>query len=81
MGYAGGSSVFNAVARAVLKEKVGEEVQYRVLKAVWEALEDEDWDTQDEVDPKTSTVVKRLYREWLLDWDDDSVNEQGWWRE
>lgn len=86
MGYANGSEVFNAVAEVVLEVPIGEESQYRILKALWSVLEDEGWDTQDEVSPKSHPVIKRLYRENMEAWDQEfpehrAYDENAWYVE
>lgn len=48
MGWSGGSIHAQEVALALKREKLPMEVRKRVLRALVESLEDDDWDTQDD---------------------------------
>lgn len=81
MGYAGGSYVFNDIARVILRlrksEQITEEAGTEILTRVAKSLADMDWDTLDESYeefPGNIMVVTALQSVWPeigRDWDDE----------
>lgn len=48
MGWASGGRIFDSVAQGLIDARASEEVKRRVLGDLIEALQREDWDTEDE---------------------------------
>jgi hypothetical protein len=69
MGWASGTDVFDAVAGEILGE-TGAVSRTRVIRALVEALEDNDWDTQNESEFYDHPIVRRVMRELHPDWDE-----------
>lgn len=63
MGWAGGSELFASVLKAT-KKYVPAEDREKVLRELYDAFKDEDWDTEDEVrDPDWRRVWKKICKE------------------
>jgi len=69
MGWASGTDVFDAVAREILGD-AGAISKTKVILALVEALEDNDWDTQNESEFYDHPIVRRVMRELHPDWDE-----------
>lgn len=69
MGWASGTDVFDAVAGVVIEDDTRFN-KHNVLKALIVALEDNDWDTQNESEFYDHPIVRRVMREIHPDWDD-----------
>lgn len=87
MGYAGGSSVFNDIARIVIKLHEGnqltEEAGTEILTHVAHSLADQDWDTLDESygefpgEVMVESALRDVWPEIGLDWDwEDSTEDE-----
>lgn len=48
MGWAGGNDIFDAVAHDVMAAPIARAVRMRILSTLIGALQDQDWDTEDE---------------------------------
>lgn len=48
MGWSSAGQIFDRVARGLTEAKVDDEITYRVLFDLGKALQNEDWDTEDE---------------------------------
>ncbi len=66
MGWSGGSRVFEEAWSGV-RDYVPEDKRVEACMKVIDALENEDWDTQDEVShsfPEVEDALKRLHPDW-----------------
>lgn len=68
MGWCSATDIFDAVAEFVLSTDKPEQDQVDVLKVLADALEDQDWDCQDDSDYREHPIVKRVMRELHPDW-------------
>lgn len=72
MGWCGEATrVFDTVAEFVLKSTATDSEKTAVLKTLIEALEDEDWDCQNDSDYIDHPLVDGIMRELHPDWDWD----------
>ena len=69
MGWCSGTLIFDRVADFVLDTDKPDDEKYRVLKALVEALEDQDWDCQSDsiyyVHPIVQQIFKSLHPRWF----------------
>lgn len=74
MGWASGSRVMTDIIRAVRKVKIDRPVKVALYKQIIRALEDNDWDTQDEcleLDDCFDEAMKELHPTWFEHEDED----------
>jgi hypothetical protein len=69
MGWCSGTPIFDAVAKFVIESSQPEQAKVDVLKTLAEAMENEDWDCQDDSDYRDHPIVKRVLHELHPDWD------------
>ena len=72
MGWASGSSLFDAIIEAVMDEVPDKEKRKRIYKPIFDEFQAHDWDTEDEcvgLDP----AYDEMYNEYL--------KERGWYDE
>lgn len=70
MGWAGGRDVMDSIIDVVLREIQDRGLQQRLFKGIIEALEDADWDTQDECLDRSiafDEALDELHPEWDID--------------
>lgn len=71
MGWCGEATrVFDTVAELVLKSTATDSEKIALLKTLIEALEDEDWDCQNDSDYIDHPLVDGIMRELHPDWDE-----------
>lgn len=85
MGYAGGSYVFNGVAKVVIELHEGgqltEEAETKILTHVANELSDQDWDTLDESydafpgNPMVESALRDVWPEIGCAWEDSTDAE------
>jgi hypothetical protein len=71
MGWCSGTDIFDAVAREVLKRRAKPVSAERLLTVLAEALEDGDWDCQNESEYWEHPVVRKVFQNMHPDWDLD----------
>jgi hypothetical protein len=71
MGFCSGTQIFDDVLDFVLNSKMSKDDQYDVVLHLAKALEDHDWDCQDESRHWEHKLVHRAFLELNPDWDDD----------
>lgn len=75
MGWTGGTDVFDGMVREISELDLPYEAQVRLLKALADLLEDQDWDTENESaywdDPLVQEVMAELHPDWVEDEDDE----------
>jgi hypothetical protein len=68
MGWCSGTEIFDKTVAVVLAMDIGEDNQKRIIRALADAMEDHDWDCQDDSryydDPLVSEVFYELHPEW-----------------
>lgn len=67
MGWASGSEIMDEVIHAVNKVDLSEADRVKIFLEVIDALEDRDWDTQDDClgsDPAFDKALKLLHPDW-----------------
>ena len=60
MGWASGSEVMDEIIEVVQKEIKDPEARFRLYKGIIEALENQDWDTQNECEGQDDAFDKAL---------------------
>lgn len=72
MGWCSGTVIFDNVVGFVLKSEAPAEDKKALIKVLIDALEDEDWDCQNDSDyiddPLVDAVMRRLHPDW--EWDE-----------
>jgi hypothetical protein len=69
MGWASGSSVMESIIEGIRKKVVDEKQRVEIYKVIIEALEDSDWDTQNECignDKAYDIALKELHPDWEI---------------
>lgn len=69
MGWAGGGRVMEPIIKTIKKCVPDEKIRVRMYKDIINALEDADWDTQDEcigLDTAFDAALKRLHPNWEI---------------
>ena len=62
MGWASGSEVMDGIIEVVQKEIKDPEVRFRLYKGIIVALEDQDWDTENECEGQDDAYDKALMK-------------------
>lgn len=71
MGWCSGTEVFDNVAKFVLKSNLPDRDKEDCLTALAEALEEQDWDCQNDSEFWEHPIVRNIMKELHPDWDWD----------
>jgi hypothetical protein len=69
MGFCSGTDIFEPVAKVVLESQWSDEIKYTVIRELVDALENHDWDCQDESEYWQHPIVRRVFKDLHPDWD------------
>lgn len=62
MGWCSGTSIFDHVAKVILKSSATDEEKYETIYALAEALEYQGWDCQADSDYWDEPIVRRVFK-------------------
>lgn len=75
MGWCSGTEIFDAVVSFVLKTDASDDEKSSLLKTLADALENHDWDCQQDSDHYEHPIVQRVMHELHPDWYEEDDDE------
>lgn len=76
MGWCSATEIFDSVAGFVLKADAPKELKFEVLKKLADALEDQDWDCQEDSAYYNYPLVESVFRSLHPDWDFGDADDE-----
>lgn len=70
MGWCSGTEIFDNVAKFVLSTDKPDQEKIEILRVLAEAMENQDWDCQDDSDYRTHPIIKQVFRELHPNWEE-----------
>jgi hypothetical protein len=70
MGWSSGSEIMGEIIHALDKTKIPDGTRFKLYKRLIPALQNQDWDTEDECmgeDPQYDKALRSLHPEWFRD--------------
>lgn len=73
MGWCSATPIFDAIGKYVLDSELPEEKQFGIMRVLADALEEEDWDCQQDSDYYDHPIIQRVMKELHPHWFDDDI--------
>lgn len=77
MGWCSATPIFDAIGKYVLDSELSEEAQFGIMRTLADALENEDWDCQQDSAYYSHPIIKRVWKDLDPDWEDWIDDEEA----